>query len=45
MNVIDHRVLPALRQEMTSFYLRKFIRRFLAGQSMRYNQAVLIKNG
>ncbi|HEY8189204.1 MAG TPA: class I SAM-dependent methyltransferase [Micavibrio sp.] len=45
MNIIDHRVLPAMRCEANAFYLRKFIRRFLVGQSMRYNQAVLIKNG
>ena len=41
--IIEHKVLPALRFDFGSFYLRKFLGRWMQGRSMRYNQAVLMR--
>lgn len=38
--IIDHKVLPAMKANLEPFYLKKLIRRF---GKMKYNQAVFIK--
>lgn len=42
-DIIEHRILPALRRNLQSFYLQKVVRRLLKGRSMKYNQAILMK--
>lgn len=42
--ILEHRVLPALGFAPDAFYLRKIAGRWLRGQTMRYNQAVLMRS-
>jgi 2-polyprenyl-3-methyl-5-hydroxy-6-metoxy-1,4-benzoquinol methylase len=43
-NIIEHRILPCIGLECSRFFFRIALRRWLRGQSLRYNQAVLIRN-
>lgn len=42
-DILEHRVLPAIRFNLSKFYLQKGLNRWGRGKSMKYNQAVLIK--
>lgn len=41
--IIEHKILRALRPKMNGFYLRKMLTRIMSGKTMRYNQAVLMR--
>ena len=43
LELLDHRVLPAIRPSLSYFYLRKSIPRWARGKSMKYNQAALLR--
>ncbi len=41
--ILEHRILPAMKFELSPFYLNKAIRCLASGKTLRYNQAVLAK--